>query len=361
MKVAIVSMVNIKHMTLISLYTKYFEEEDIDFDIIYVDKYGFPEEFPGAKNINRTFIDIKESDHKLRKLRKYFSFRKVVRNEINNNNYDLIIVWRSETAMLLWDILLKSKNEFIYNIRDYCFENNKIIYYLQNRLIKKSKLTTVSSPKFLEFLPKNNKIEFVNSVNYTLLNQMIEMKKEFKKKDFPLSIGFIGNVRFIENDKKLLLALKNDDRFIIQYFGVGSNELEVFAKKNNINNVEFIDSFESEETLELLEKIDIINNLYGNNSAALDTAISIKYYYAVFLRKPILVWKDTFMEEITRNNNSSFVFDGDFNYIKEKILKWYESIEENDINEYLKATELEILKENKKLEDFLKSLVEEGE
>ena len=39
-KICILSAVNIKHMSLISIYTKYFKENGMDYDVIYMDKYN---------------------------------------------------------------------------------------------------------------------------------------------------------------------------------------------------------------------------------------------------------------------------------------------------------------------------------
>lgn len=49
---------NIKHMSLISLYTAELEKQGIDYDIIYVDKYGEIEK-TNAKNVFRYEVEIK--------------------------------------------------------------------------------------------------------------------------------------------------------------------------------------------------------------------------------------------------------------------------------------------------------------
>lgn len=45
MKVCILSAVNIKHMSLITLYTEVLKQQGIEYDIIYMDKYGEDEPF----------------------------------------------------------------------------------------------------------------------------------------------------------------------------------------------------------------------------------------------------------------------------------------------------------------------------
>ncbi len=67
------------------------------------------------------------------------------------------------------------------------------------------------------------------------------------KKD-GLDLGFIGNVRFNEINQKLIKELANDSRFHMQYFGTGSEKLEVFARENFINNITFSGGFDLKET-----------------------------------------------------------------------------------------------------------------
>ena len=42
-KICIIGTSNIKHISLISLYTKYFDQHGMAYDIIYLDRYGIEE------------------------------------------------------------------------------------------------------------------------------------------------------------------------------------------------------------------------------------------------------------------------------------------------------------------------------
>lgn len=312
-------------MTLISLYTDILKQNEIDYDFIYVDKYNINEK-NDANNVFKYIISIEKNNSNLKKAIKYAGFIKFAKNIIRDNNYDLLIVWGSGTGYLLNRFLANDwKEKYIYNIRDYGYENRKIISILQNRIVKNSLFTTISSKKFLDFLPSSSKYIFVNSINPKMARELLSSNGK-KTTSKAIRICFIGYIRFIENDKKLLLALKNDSRFIVQYFGAKSDILKRFAEENSINNAEFIDSFDSSQTSELLMKADVINNLYGNKDTALDTAVSIKYYYSILLNLPILVWKNTYMEEITKDFPGVFVFDGNYDGLNDKLYDWYTHI-----------------------------------
>lgn len=345
MKIAIVSIVNIKHMSLISLYTDIFDKKNIKYDLVYIDKYNVYEK-NNANNIYKYILDIERTDSKIKKIKKYLGFRKYVKNVISKNKYDLLIIWKTETALLLFDLLLfKFSNQYILNIRDYFNEKFKVIYLLENIIVQNSIYTTVSSKKFLEFLPPSDRYIYVNSLNPYIYEASKKQRQIFKV-DKTIRLCFIGYVRFYEEDKKLLRALKNDERFVVQYFGSGSEVLESYAKENSIGNVEFISGFDSAETLKLLKKANVINNLYGNKNIALDTAISIKYYYSIFFKMPLLVYKNTYMEEITRDTGHAFIFDGNYENLAERIYDWYINLNEENINNNLNNKLEKIKKEN---------------
>lgn len=326
MRVGIVSISNIKHMTLISLYTDILKQNKIEYDLIYVDKYNI-DEVSDANNKYKYIIPIENNDSNVKKIIKYIGFINFTKNIINNVNYDLLIIWGSGTGYILNRLLKHDwKDKYIYNIRDYGYENIKFISIIQKKIVKNSLFTTISSKKFLDFLPSSSKYLFVNSVNPKLARELLSLKSP-KKISKVIKICFIGYIRFIENDKKLLLSLKNDSRFLVQYFGSKSDILKEFSKDNKINNTEFIDSFDSSLTKELLMQSDVINNLYGNRDTALDTAVSIKYYYSILLNLPILVWKHTYMEEITKEFSGVFVFDGDYEGLNDRLYDWYTHID----------------------------------
>lgn len=345
-------------MSLISHYTKILKDNSINFDILYIDKYN-QDELIEAKNIYKYNINIERSENKLAKAIKYFKFRNYVKKIFKENNYDIIITWRTETIILLFDILLNQKNsKLIINIRDYFYEKIPIIKWIEKLLIDKSILTTISSEGFKEFLPVKNYL-MLHSYNQSLLENVTPKEKK-RKKNEPIRICFIGYVRFFDIDKKILSEFSNDERFIIQYFGEGSDVLKEFCIKNNINNVEFYGRFNVEDTKRFLEKADVINNLYGYNDIALDTAISTKYYYALHLNIPILVFEGTFMEKISKEAGVGFSVDKEIAPFADKFYKWYheqnfESFQRNcnsEINKILKANEQFKLYFNSMINDY---------
>lgn len=56
MRVCIVGIQNIKHMTTVSVYTELLKKHNIDYDIIYMDKYGIQEKSSAKKCIDMKCI-----------------------------------------------------------------------------------------------------------------------------------------------------------------------------------------------------------------------------------------------------------------------------------------------------------------
>ncbi|AYE52411.1 glycosyltransferase family 4 protein [Priestia megaterium NCT-2] len=353
MKICILSIVNIKHMALISLYTSYFEENGIEYDIIYIDKYN-EEEHTTAKNVYRYPITIDRDWNKLRKLSIYWGFKKYAQKILDEKKYDYVIVWRTETAFMFADYLSrKMRKKYCVNVRDYCLEKNPFIFQRVKKAIKNASFTTISSDGFKTFLPKQEYIT-IHSFNEKVLEKCKKREIQLNNKQ-PIRIGFIGYIRFVEHNKQLMQALKNDKRFVLQFFGAGSEILEDYAQENDIKNVEFHGKFNIEETAELLDRVDVINNLFGHGNPAVDTLISIRLYYAVYLKLPILVHSNTYMQEIAEKCGIGFtIANDDFTNMGERLSNWLNSLDYENVdrkcNEFLEEIEQQNRKFRNRLE-----------
>lgn len=329
-KICILSAVNIKHMSMISLYTELLERDGIDYDIVYMDKYG-EEENIGAKNKYVYYNPIDPNLPKWKKVLQYWKFRKYAIKTIENNKYDFIIVWNDVAIFMFADYLAKKwKGRYCLNIRDYCRQDNILFKARFKKVIDNAAYNTTSSPGYKIFLPKAEYIH-VHSLNTSVLKEL-SPRDSLCSTHRPIKIGFVGYVRFYELQKKLLDLFKNDSRFELHFYGSHSEELAEYAKTNNITNTSFYGSFPVSDTVKYLQKIDIINNIYGNNTKSLDYALSIKLYHGVYSRLPILVCPNTYMEEICDIYKIGFTIDEYTNEMKDRLYHWYRSIDFTTFN-----------------------------
>lgn len=298
-KVCILSTVNIKHMTMVSIYTEFLELNHIPYDIIYIDKYHSYEEIQ-AEHIYRYEITIERKWPKIVKALKYLSFRKYALNILKTNQYDFVITWNALTLfMFAHELSTFYKKEYCVNIRDILPRYNQLLNTGIATVVKNAAFCTVSSPGFVNHLPKAEYLH-IHSMNTKILEKC-QPHTSLKNRNGKINIVYIGYMCYYNYCKRFIDELKNDERFHLYFYGQGSSVIENYAKERNIGNVTCIGRFEAEETASLIQKADIIFNLYGTENINLREALSIKLYYAIYLQVPILVFKDTYMSNIAED------------------------------------------------------------
>lgn len=324
-KICILSAVNIRHMTLISLYTERLKRDGIDYDIIYMDKYGEEEEFDATNKYVFTNI-INQATPKLIKVWQYFKFKKYATAIMEKNQYDFIIVW-NDVAIFMFGLYLAKrwKGKYCLNIRDYSGQKNPYVYWRFKRAIQNSAFSTISSDGFRSFLPPFPYLQ-VQSFNRKILDE-VTPRTAFQHSGQPIRITFIGYVRFLEINTKLCNLFNNDNRFSLHYYGTHANKLERYTMDIGMSNCQFHDTFPVNETSRYIEKTDLINNLYGKDDISLQTALSIKLYYGIHHRTPILVFKNTHMADIISKYDIGFIVDEIDNALPDKIFNWYSQLD----------------------------------
>lgn len=330
-KVCILSTVDFTRMTVVSVYTDYLKKRNISFDIICVDKYRQKDPF-GAENIYGFIPKTKNNWGKVRKLIAFWEIRKFTLEILKKNHYDFIIVWNELTAFIFSDILSSMfKDKYCINIRDYQYFNLLPVKIRLTNVIKSAFFTTVSSKAYLEYLPSDNCC-MMYSFNKGILSKT-KPHRALRESGEPIRILYIGQIAWLDNVYKLIDALKNDDRFEMIFAGGGSEQVEKYAKNNQVDNVTCYGRFQPDDTAKYLADADILYNLYGTNSKHLTTAVSIKFYYAVFLHIPILVYKKTEMEKMSKMCGIGFaVEDKEFVNFADELYNWYYSLDQQEIN-----------------------------
>ncbi|GKI23787.1 hypothetical protein CE91St19_31890 [Odoribacter laneus] len=344
-------------MSMISLYTEWLLRDNIDFDIIYMDKYGENEDFP-AKNKYVFKNIINPNNPRWYKALQYWKFKKFAVNILNNNYYDFIIVW-NDVAIFMFANYLASrwKGKYCLNIRDYCYQKNIFIFRRFQKVINSSAFTTISSLGYKIFLPPYNYLQ-VHSLNLPVLKQIIP-RSSLRELGKPIRIGFVGYVRFYDINKRLLDIFKNDSRFEMHFYGSHADVLRQYAEENGIANTAFHDSFPVKDTAKFLQRIDIINNVYGNNSMSLDYALSIKLYHGVYSRMPILVCPNTYMEQISKEYQLGFTVTDYTSEMKENLYEWYTHINFEKFNMSCSQFINKVLQDNQNFESAYQKYIKE--
>lgn len=352
-RIAVVLGCNIHWAPYYYRYERLLLQNKIDFDVIMWNREGKKEKIKG--NMIEFDLPDTSNDHDPKKVVKFFSFANFVRKAIKKGNYSKVVFLGLQGCALTLNVgffLHRFKQCYWVDIRDYHYEWFKPYYMLEKLAIDNSFYAVISSSGFESFLPPHE---------YGKIHNIDPMMKEIVSNYLPvvskkIRISFIGNVRYYDENVRILTRLGNDDRFTLQYFGPGGEKLESYCKDHGICNVLFGGAFNQDKTRELYEQTDIINNVYGNELIETKTALSNKLYYSIYLELPILVSPNTYMQEISEDKGFSFAFRDDKNFAND-LYYWYEHFQQNKpVSEFAglrKTIENDEINWKKRFRDFV--------
>lgn len=327
-KICLILPCNLYVIPYFNVYEDMLEKANLDYDLILWNRSLIKENCNG-EIISYDKKDV-ANDKNPKKVFKYLGFYRFVKQTIKKNEYNKIVFLDTSacTVVLLAGFMRKKfKNRYWIDIRDYSFENIAIYKKLLKKAIDSAYCVDISSRGFLDFLPTLDNYYVTHNIDFETIKKV---KKLPHVKSSEIRISFIGNVRYYELNKKLLLAFKNDPRFCVQFFGTGSEVLEEFCLENNIKNVKFKGRFPYEDTPYLYQITDIINNVYGNTTMEVTTALSNKLYYSIYLDKPILVSSNTYMSKFVTHYNLGYEIDYNNVNLADDLYDWYLSFKEKD-------------------------------
>lgn len=352
-KVCLVLPCNIYVAPFYYKYERILTEMNVIFDLIIWDRKGIVETSKGRMLV---YTDVvKSNNRKKGKIISFIKFGFFVKRMIKENKYEKIFVLSSYSgtmAFLSYFLSKKYNKNYWLDIRDYTYESSNIYKCLMKKVIDNAYKVAISSIGFKSFLPFHEYI-LVHNFDYSSTTvENIDLTKHIAINK-PIRISFIGNIRYYEINKKIMKLFMNDDRYVLQFFGEGIQELEKFAYDNEIKNTKFHDRFDSIHTMDFYKMTDIINNVYGNEDVALRTAISNKFYYSIYLQLPILVSSETYMEELCKTSGLGYTFNQNDNFTND-LYNWYLNLDRKLISENCSIILKKVIKENEDFENHMK-------
>lgn len=355
MKLCIVIPCNIHVAPFYWRYVKLIKEQGLSFDLIFWDRTGIIMETQAQNNYPYQQKDSICSGNVF-KVFKYIGFSRFARKIIKENNYDKVICLTTNSAILLYDILLNSFNrKYLLDIRDYTLEEFRPYFNMVKKLVENSGDVIISSKGFKKFLPDWN---YTIAHNFDLEVLAIANHRRSRRNQLEkIHISFVGTIRFFNENQKLLRSLGNDERFKLQYFGENSEKIMEFCIQHGYNNIDYAPRFNYSETLYYYETADTINNIYGNENIQLTTALSNKLYYAAILKIPIIVCKGTYMEQISTKYGIGCPLDLNASDVGDYLYNWYHNVNwesfEDGCNEFMS----DVLKEDETYEHNIKKFL----
>lgn len=308
MKVALLFPNNLFTSPYLAYFIRVLETGNTPYDIYSWNRFDTPEENTVA------FETDKPGRTPLGKALDYLKFRKFLIQNLNRTEYQRVIVFTCQLGILMKDYLNKNfPQHYLLDIRDY----SVAIPYFKNRfnqLVMNAGLVTISSPGFLEWLPKKGNYVVSHNVNTRLVDQ--SLSTDYSKKTYfqntVKQISTIGQIKDFASDSAFVTAMKNYPDFMLNFIGFGPSKapLEQFVKEQEVTNIHFHGAYEKKEEAALLENTDFINILISRNEANKGSSLlSNRLYLAALLRIPSIVNAHTEQSRIVEKYKLGIIVD----------------------------------------------------
>lgn len=349
---------DLRYCPYIKRYTERLDAYKCEYEVLFWNRAGLELELP--KNYYYYDSPSDESLGKFKKLFDFWGFKRWVEHHILSQKCDGLILLSTLTAILLSNKLKKYKGKYIFDIRDYSYENIGFFKKIECKVINNSYFTAISSKGFKTFLPKH---DYVIAHNFNR-NEMIDTPA-FIRQECPLKLVWNGTVRFFDFQKRYLDALKNDERFLMIYHGTGTDLLQYkeYCRGNKIFNVEFTGAYDNKNKKNLLKDAAILNNCYGGKDGdQLKYAVSNRYYDGLIYHIPQLVEPEGFKTSITEKGKVGIALNADDSFA-DNLYSYYMKIDAEKFDMACKSELEKIIAEDdiyiKKIDDFIKKIGQE--
>lgn len=354
MKVCIIGHTERNYLPYIEKYTTFFDENSVDYDIICWQR----EEKPASSIPNEYNFFEEAKEGAMNKIRSYLNFKKYVLAILEKNNYDKVIILTTVPAIFLRKYLhTHFKNRYLFDFRDYSFEKFLPYKKMVDKLIEESQITTISSHGFMDFLNRNKKI----IMNHNIPVGINKQEPTNIKEKSVINIGFVGGVRYYEENCALISKLQNEFRYQLWYIGkpVSDCDLKAFCESNEISNVSFIGKYNNAEKIELYKNMEMINSIYGDHSLEVTTALPNRLYEACLLKKPIISSKGTFLGEMIERYRLGLVLDVETDDVLTLINHYVENFDMEQFNHGCEEFLLDVAHDEEVLYGHLKQFIKE--
>lgn len=308
MKICIIGENSRENMPYIERYISFFTRSEVEFDVIYWDKSSDKPEQKIQTVPNEFVFNLPVNPGMTNKIISNLKFKKFVISKLKQKAYDQLVVLTTTTAMIIKGYLKKHfENKYLFDLRNYTFENIGFYKKAVDKIIANSRLTTISSKGYMDFLNNNEKIILNHNMCF-YDNKLIF--SDIKSKQV-INIGFIGNTRYYDENVSLIEKLKNTFRYQLWYVGKNQDcgELEEYCKKNDIKNTSFIGKYDNSQKFELYKNIDIVNSICSDDDFQSTTSLPTRLYEACLFKKPIISSKGTYLGEIIDQYGIGLVVD----------------------------------------------------
>jgi len=368
--VGIVFIQDIRYCPYLSRYTDALRRAGVPFDLIWWERWEKAPDtpLPAAADGAQEYHVFRKASEMARnpayKIADFAAFSSYARRIIRRKKYDRLIILTTMTAILLSDLLLGAyRGRYIFDIRDYSYERFGLFKSLEGKLVDASDFTCISSEGFKQFLPEKRDYVLVDNFAFSDIRAAEGCRFKKKPEGEPIDLSYIGFIRYFDENRKLLDRLLGDSRFRLSYHGMGADypRLLEYQKAHPESQLDVTGYFDFEKDKPALcVQADIINNFYPHTLEIQRLATTNKTYDAIIYRRPQLVSKHTFSEDLVKNWNIGCALDIDQADFADRLYDYYHSLDEDQFNLNADAALQEILARDRAYGEKIDSFIRYG-
>lgn len=317
-RIALIVPNNLWVCPYVSNYTRAFDKKGKEYEIISWNRAGIEE---NGIQYNRK----EKSRNKIGTLWAYYKFAGFVKKSLRNGDFEKVVVFSPQLAIFLARFLKRHfKERYIIDYRDLSIEQRKPFGVIFNGVLRESYANVVSSPGFLNYLPRG--YEYVVSHNFNFENLIKSNHSEthqYEGKEIKvLTIGALRTDMNIE----VMNALGNDKGFILNFVGRGNAAafLQDYAKRKEYNNVVFSGYYQKETEPTIYEQNTLVNIVYPLIPSHI-SALSNRFYNSLIYKRPMIVMRNTIQGDYAEKYGVGLVIDDCMN-LSEVIHRYLEEL-----------------------------------
>ncbi len=357
MKILIVGFAKIKYMPYLNLYLENLDRVKNDIHLVYWNRDMKEENTKKLQGITvHEFTSLQDDDApKLSKMGNFKKFRDYALSVLKEG-FDFIIILHSLPGVLLSKELVRDfKNRYIFDYRDFTYENFLPYKSVIHTLVNNSYKTFVSSDAFRAFLPDNKKI--LTSHNVLACDTEAD-KNIHKTPSDKIRIAFWGFIREEKTNLEIIKKLADDERFELHFYGREQSICESLKKYacENAGNVYFHGEYTPEERDEFARNTDLIHNVYAESNMKL--AVSNKYYDSLIYEIPQLVMKNSYMGVLVINNGIGKAVNPSDEDFADDVFRYYQSINRSKFENNCRQVLEKVKAQQNTVTDIIKNINE---
>ncbi|PID90769.1 MAG: hypothetical protein CSA97_01300 [Bacteroidetes bacterium] len=289
LRIAFVVPSNLFFAPFINPYRQLLAEQGIAHDIIFWDRENKAEELNNGIAYRKPCARSSTG-----KIASYWGFTAFAKEQIKQNNYDRLIIFGPQVASFLYRFLRKEyRGQYMIDYRDMSFDQT--FMYPFRKALECSALQVVSSPGFINYLPKDVEYTLCHNFDGHKISQNLERGlANAPTQQEAIEVLTIGGIRSFDSNSAIIKALSNDHRFFIRFVGWGPEEenLKQYAKDHHVENISFEGFYRKEEEEDYILASSFMNIFYNRYPNG-DAALSNRFYNSLLYGRPMICTHDT--------------------------------------------------------------------